>query len=105
MGYALSPVDLIPDFIPVLGYLDDILLVSALVAFTIRLIPADVWERSREKSVNLWTDGRTRYSPPRYLTDEKRIYAQTRGRENPARRDSIYIKSNRSVCRHHRSAG
>lgn len=47
VGYALSPIDLIPDFIPVLGYLDDVLILPALVALTVRCIPADVWERSR----------------------------------------------------------
>ena len=41
-GYALSPIDLIPDFIPVLGYLDDLLLVPLGVLLAIRLIPADV---------------------------------------------------------------
>lgn len=39
IAYALSPVDLIPDFIPVLGYLDDLLLLPALVALTVKLIP------------------------------------------------------------------
>lgn len=48
VGYALSPIDLIPDFIPVLGYLDDVLLLPALVALAVRCIPADVWARSRE---------------------------------------------------------
>ena len=52
VGYALSPIDLIPDFIPVLGYLDDLLLLPALVALTVRCIPADVWARSRERSVS-----------------------------------------------------
>lgn len=42
LAYSLSPVDLIPDFIPVLGYLDDLILVPALIGLAIRLIPADV---------------------------------------------------------------
>lgn len=58
VGYALSPIDLIPDFVPVLGYLDDVLLLPALVALTIRCIPKEVWQRSREKSKGLWQDGK-----------------------------------------------
>lgn len=42
VAYALSPIDLIPDFIPVLGYLDDVLLLPSLIWLTIRLLPRDV---------------------------------------------------------------
>ena len=41
-AYALSPIDLIPDFIPVLGYLDDLLIVPLGIALAIRLIPSDL---------------------------------------------------------------
>ncbi|MCC8099017.1 MAG: DUF1232 domain-containing protein [Clostridiales bacterium] len=58
MGYALSPIDLIPDFIPVLGYLDDVILLPALAALTIKCIPKDVWERSKAASEGLWADGK-----------------------------------------------
>lgn len=49
-AYALSPIDLIPDFIPVLGYLDDLLLVPAGIALAVRLIPADVLAQCRERA-------------------------------------------------------
>lgn len=58
VGYALSPVDLIPGFVPVLGYLDDVILLPALIALTIRLIPAEVFEQCRRDSENLWADGK-----------------------------------------------
>lgn len=46
--YALSPIDLVPDFIPVLGYLDDVILLPLLVTLTIKFIPKDVLERNRK---------------------------------------------------------
>jgi uncharacterized membrane protein YkvA (DUF1232 family) len=46
-GYALSPIDLIPDFVPVLGYVDDLLLVPLGIVIAIRLIPADVMAEHR----------------------------------------------------------
>ena len=58
VGYALSPVDLIPDFIPILGYLDDVILLPALIALTIKLIPDDVWTECLEKSENMWSAGK-----------------------------------------------
>lgn len=44
VAYALSPIDLIPDPIPVLGYLDDLILLPAGVWLVMKLIPAPVWE-------------------------------------------------------------
>ena len=58
VAYALSPVDLIPDFIPVLGYLDDVLLLPGLVALTIKLLPRSVLEECRQKAEGMWRDGR-----------------------------------------------
>lgn len=46
-AYALSPIDLIPDFIPVLGYLDDLLIVPLGVLLVLRLVPADVLAAAR----------------------------------------------------------
>jgi uncharacterized membrane protein YkvA (DUF1232 family) len=46
-GYALSPLDLIPDFIPVLGYLDDLILVPAGILLVRRLIPAELLAEHR----------------------------------------------------------
>lgn len=50
VAYALSPIDLIPDFIPVLGYVDDVLLLPCLIWIAIRLIPSDVLEECRSKA-------------------------------------------------------
>ena len=58
VGYALSPVDLIPDFIPILGYLDDLIVLPALAALTIRLIPQGVMSRCRERARGMWKDGK-----------------------------------------------
>ena len=58
VAYALSPVDLVPDFIPVLGYLDDLLILPALVALTVKLIPKDIFERYRQEAEGMWKDGK-----------------------------------------------
>ena len=50
VAYALSPIDLIPDFIPVLGYLDDVLLLPALIWLTVRLLPAHVLAEARAQA-------------------------------------------------------
>ena len=56
--YALSPVDLIPDFIPVLGYLDDVILLPLLIGLTIKFIPEDVIKRNRLKAEGMWENGK-----------------------------------------------
>lgn len=49
VAYALSPIDLIPDFIPVLGYVDDVLLLPGLIWLAIQLTPAPVLAECRSK--------------------------------------------------------
>jgi uncharacterized membrane protein YkvA (DUF1232 family) len=50
VGYALSPIDLIPDPIPILGYLDDLILIPLGVALVIKMIPPEVLAECREKA-------------------------------------------------------
>ena len=50
VGYALSPIDLIPDFIPVIGYLDDVLLLPGLIWLAVRMLPTDVLEDCRDRA-------------------------------------------------------
>jgi len=65
IGYALSPIDLIPDFIPVLGYLDDLIIVPAGIVLLLKMIPKEVMEECREMARSLseqkkpknWTAG------------------------------------------------
>lgn len=49
IAYSLSPVDLIPDFVPLLGYLDDLILVPAGIALAIKLVPEEIFADAREK--------------------------------------------------------
>jgi uncharacterized membrane protein YkvA (DUF1232 family) len=52
-AYALSPIDLIPDFIPILGYVDDLLIVPIGLLLVIRMLPPQVLEDSRNKATAL----------------------------------------------------
>ncbi len=52
IAYALSPIDLIPDFIPVLGYLDDLIIVPLGIFVAIKLIPAEIMASAREKAAS-----------------------------------------------------
>lgn len=56
--YALSPIDLVPDFIPILGYLDDLIILPVLVSLTVKCIPQAVWERSQSASKGMWENGK-----------------------------------------------
>lgn len=50
VAYALSPIDLIPDFIPVLGYLDEVIVLPAMIWLVVQLLPAEVIDESRAKA-------------------------------------------------------
>lgn len=56
VGYALSPIDLIPDFIPVLGYVDDVLLLPSLIWLAIRMVPPPVLAECRGQA-DSWMQG------------------------------------------------
>ena len=62
-GYALSPIDLIPDFIPVLGYLDELIILPVFIYVTIRLIPPDIMVELRAQA-----DQRLAENRPRSMT-------------------------------------
>lgn len=57
LAYLISPIDLIPDFIPIAGYLDDLVIVPLLLHIAFRLLPADVkasaWEKARVHMIKL----------------------------------------------------
>jgi len=61
--YALSPIDLIPDFIPILGYLDDIIILPILITLCIKLIPKDIWDSYELRSKSIWENGK----PTKYI--------------------------------------
>lgn len=58
VAYAFSPIDLIPDPIPILGYLDDLILIPLGVAVALRMIPAHVMREAREKSAAVMASGK-----------------------------------------------
>jgi len=60
VSYALSPIDLIPDFIPVLGYVDDIILIPAGIILALKLIPEDVILECKEHQSNYLSDIKTK---------------------------------------------
>ena len=53
VGYALSPIDLIPDFIPVLGYLDDVILLPIGIWLVLRLVPPELMAELRVKAAEI----------------------------------------------------
>ena len=58
--YALSPIDLIPDFIPVIGYLDDLILLPVLIALTIKLIPKAILDVARQQAVDFHRESQSK---------------------------------------------
>lgn len=58
VAYAFSPIDLIPDPIPVIGYLDDLILIPLGIALVIKLIPAEVLQECREKAALTMNTGK-----------------------------------------------
>lgn len=58
VGYAFSPIDLIPDFIPIIGYLDDLVLVPIGIKLALSMIPENVMIESREKAQETLRQGR-----------------------------------------------
>ena len=50
IGYLFSPIDLIPDFIPIVGYLDDLIIVPVGIYIALKLIPTDILEEAKKKS-------------------------------------------------------
>ncbi|MNW59474.1 hypothetical protein D3C74_373930 [compost metagenome] len=58
VAYAFSPIDLIPDFIPVLGYLDDLIIVPVGISLALKLIPSHIIEDNREKAEEIKKNGK-----------------------------------------------
>jgi len=61
VAYAVSPIDLIPDFIPVLGYIDDLVLIPAGIYLACKMIPREVLEEYRQKATSAAIFGKSRW--------------------------------------------
>ena len=59
VAYALSPVDLIPDFVPILGYLDELILIPLGIALAVRMIPSSILEECRARSQETLLSGKS----------------------------------------------
>ena len=60
VGYAFSPIDLIPDFIPILGYLDDLVLVPLGITLALRMIPKTILDECRANATELLNEDKPR---------------------------------------------
>ena len=58
VAYAFSPIDLIPDFIPILGYLDDLILIPLGIALALKMVPAEVMEAARTEAAERMASGK-----------------------------------------------
>ena len=58
VGYALSSIDIIPDFIPILGFVDDAILLPAFIWLSLKLIPKEVIELCREEAEGIFSNGK-----------------------------------------------
>ena len=61
IGYAISPIDLIPDFMPVIGQIDDLIIVPAGISLAVKMIPKSVMEEYRQKARAEPIDSRTKW--------------------------------------------
>lgn len=68
VGYAFSPIDLIPDFIPVIGYLDDLIIVPLGMALVVRLIPPSILNECREQAARTLQGKATNWAAARIAT-------------------------------------
>jgi uncharacterized membrane protein YkvA (DUF1232 family) len=57
VAYAISPIDLIPDFIPVLGHLDDIIILPLFVWISLKIVPAEVLKECRDRCKEVNSEG------------------------------------------------
>lgn len=58
VGYAFSPIDLIPDFVPVLGYLDDLVMVPIGITLALKMVPKTVLDECRQEAREVMTQGK-----------------------------------------------
>ncbi|MDF2880333.1 MAG: hypothetical protein K0R54_890 [Clostridiaceae bacterium] len=58
VSYALSPIDLIPDFVPILGYVDDLILIPLGITLAVKLIPEDIMNECRQQSEEIFKEGK-----------------------------------------------
>ncbi|WP_424354341.1 YkvA family protein [Methanobacterium sp. MBAC-LM] len=57
IAYLLSPIDLIPDFIPVIGYLDDFLLITVGIPILLKMVPKEIMNEHRESAKTKFSEG------------------------------------------------